>query len=75
VGSRSDEVNDFFILPNPSNRTRPCVALRVVRKADNFDDIFEPIVYECGILNISQPCRPARPLTFHFTILHKTDRF
>jgi hypothetical protein len=34
-----------------------------VRKADNLTAIYEPIVRQCGVLNTSQPYRPARPVT------------
>jgi hypothetical protein len=36
---------------------------RPVRKSDNLTAICEPIVYQCGILNISQPYMPARSVT------------
>jgi hypothetical protein len=34
-----------------------------VSRADNLPAIWEPIVHQCGILNISQPYRPLRPVT------------
>jgi hypothetical protein len=37
--------------------------MRPVRRADNLTAIYEPIAKHCGILNISQPNRPARPVT------------
>jgi hypothetical protein len=37
--------------------------VRRVRRADNLTTICEPIVYQCGIFNISQPCRPPSPVT------------
>jgi hypothetical protein len=39
--------------------------VRRVRKADNLTAICEPIIYsrQCGILKITQPNRPPRPVT------------
>jgi hypothetical protein len=34
-----------------------------VRRADNLIVICEPIVWQCGILNFSQPYRPPRCVT------------
>jgi hypothetical protein len=36
---------------------------RPVRRADNLTSICEPIVQQCGILNISLPYRTPRPVT------------
>jgi hypothetical protein len=47
--------------------------VRPERKADNLTAIYEPIARQCGILNISQPYRPPKPVTgtallyFYFT--------
>jgi hypothetical protein len=35
----------------------------LVSGADKLTAIYEPTAYTCGILNISQPYRPPRPLT------------
>jgi hypothetical protein len=37
--------------------------VRLVRKVDNLTAIYEPISRQCGILNVSQPCRSPRPVT------------
>jgi hypothetical protein len=39
--------------------------VRLMRGADKLTAIYEPIVYsrQCGIINISEPCRPPRPVT------------
>jgi hypothetical protein len=65
-----DEV-DFFNLPNPSSRTmdlgstQPLVEMstrnfpggekRPARSADNLAAIYEPNVWKCGSLSLSQP--------------------
>jgi hypothetical protein len=65
-----DEV-DFFSLPNPSSRTvalgstQPLTEMctrnfpggkkRPDRSADNLAAIYEPNVWKCGSLNLSQP--------------------
>jgi hypothetical protein len=36
---------------------------RQLRRADKLTAICEPNVYQCGMLNISQPYRPQRPVT------------
>jgi hypothetical protein len=36
---------------------------RPLRRADNLVAVCEPIVQQCGILNIPQPYRPPRPVT------------
>jgi hypothetical protein len=36
--------------------------VRLVRGTDNLIAMCEPIVQRCGILNISQPYRPLRPV-------------
>jgi hypothetical protein len=37
--------------------------VRPVRRADNFATNCEQMFRQCGILNISQPYRPPRPVT------------
>jgi hypothetical protein len=37
--------------------------VRPVRGAENLTAIYEPLSGQCGIINISQPYRPSRPVT------------
>jgi hypothetical protein len=41
----------------------PGSKVRWVRRADKLTSIYEPIAYQCGILNISEPYRPPRYVT------------
>jgi hypothetical protein len=54
-------------LTEMSTRSRNIMFLgskaRPVRRADNLTAICEPIAWQCGILNISQPYRSPRPVT------------
>jgi hypothetical protein len=75
AGSRPHEVNGFkpnyeveFIQPltKMSTRSREIMfqgsRARPVHRADTLAAICEPIVRQCGILNMLQLCRPPRPL-------------
>jgi hypothetical protein len=68
---RVPDVVDFFNLPNPSSRTMALVSTQSLtemntrkfprgkkppaRRADNLAAIYEPNIWKCGSLNLSQP--------------------
>jgi hypothetical protein len=69
---------DFFSLPNPSSRTMalgstqplteistrnfPGVKNRPAHRADILATVYEPNVWKCGYLNLSQPLGPPQPV-------------
>jgi hypothetical protein len=45
--------------------------VRPVRRANNLTAIYEPISRQCGILKISQPYRPGRPVLCEYKVEEK----